>query len=120
MASLILMSLSAVFGFGALFVAPLCCHKCGIIHSGFVYLAGNVTQTCCPNKICHLYVLLFPFSFICYIGDRRLYRLSVEQRYESTDAILSICKFRTLTQQSSQQNQFINIYFRTNLVGHLG
>jgi len=40
MASLVMLCLSVAFGFGALFMAPLCCHKCGLIHSVFVYLAA--------------------------------------------------------------------------------
>jgi len=40
MATLVMLSLSVAFGFGALFLAPLCCHKCGLIHSLFVYLAA--------------------------------------------------------------------------------
>jgi len=41
-AALILLTMSACFGFGALLLAPLCCHNClcGIIHSAFVYLAA--------------------------------------------------------------------------------
>jgi len=40
MATLVMLCLSVAFGFGALFLAPLCCHKCGLIHSVFVYLAA--------------------------------------------------------------------------------
>jgi len=40
MASLVMLCMSVGFGFAALFLAPLCCHKCGLIHSLFVYLAA--------------------------------------------------------------------------------